>query len=283
MLKIDRNSATNDNGLLINKDETEYTRDEIHDLLVMIENGNKATGGLEKTVANAYGILGKTDFFFVSFFLYKRSVRTFSMPRYTYRSNYNLLILSLQSLLSLLEYSYFIFCAGFVKFLQGYYMILVTAKHPVALIDGHYIYAIDATTTLAINTHHPVNPEEQRYLSIFCQVDMSKGFYFSHNYDITRHLQKNVASTLHKEGDNDNGDNLPEDDATSRKQRPSRSNHLTVKRGEYNDMFAWNHALLLPLIQHVGYDPAWILPCIHGFVDQASKQYIYFTPFVLLI
>ncbi|KAJ3191528.1 phosphatidylinositol-3,5-bisphosphate 5-phosphatase [Irineochytrium annulatum] len=118
------------------------------DLLKMIENGNKATGGLSK-VATCHGIV------------------------------------------------------GFVKFLEGFYMLLVTKRSAVALIGGHYIYHIDDTLTINIATPSAKigKAEEIRYayvrrlnmLNKPVQVDLTKNFYFSYTYDITRSLQHNMT------------------------------------------------------------------------------------------
>lgn len=40
---------------------------------------------------------------------------------------------------------------GFIRFTDGYYMIIITKRSPVALLGGHYIYHIDDTTLIPLN------------------------------------------------------------------------------------------------------------------------------------
>eukprot|EP00794_Sanderia_malayensis_P000047 gene47-641_t len=86
---------------------------------------------------------------------------------------------------------------GFVRFLEGYYMILISKRRRVALIGGHTIYKIDDTVMIPIpNDQAKVkfsNPDEAKYLRIFQNVDLSSNFYFSYSYDPTHTLQYNLA------------------------------------------------------------------------------------------
>ncbi|KAJ3090387.1 phosphatidylinositol-3,5-bisphosphate 5-phosphatase, partial [Physocladia obscura] len=142
---------------------------------------------------------------------------------------------------------------GFVKFLEGYYVILITKRSPVALIGAHYIYHIDDTLILGITdvaTELP-SAEEAKYIQSFCQVDLSKNFYFSYTYDITNSLQRNLTA----------GAPIPD----------SVNPHLhqnTTK--EYNSMFIWNNFLLSNGFDRIDASNKWCLPIIYGFVDQAK-------------
>lgn len=42
------------------------------------------------------------------------------------------------------------YLAGFIRFLEGYYIILITKRSAVALIGGHYIYHIDDTMLISV-------------------------------------------------------------------------------------------------------------------------------------
>ncbi|KND03050.1 phosphatidylinositol-3,5-bisphosphate 5-phosphatase [Spizellomyces punctatus DAOM BR117] len=196
VLKIDRTSGSELNVI---DDEVVYTKPEVMDLLGMIENGNKNSGGLHK-VASFFGIV------------------------------------------------------GFVRFLEGYYIILITKRSAVALIGGHYIYHIDDTMLISVpgpGAKLERKPDEARYLQVFGQVDLSKNFYFSYTYDITRTLQWNMSL-------------------------PHGREHF-----EYNDMFVWNSNLL-----RAGFDSLrsdWVLPVIHGFVDQSKISVFGRNIFVTLI
>jgi hypothetical protein len=98
-----------------------------------------------------------------------------------------------------------------------------------------------------------------RMMSTFQQVDLSKNFYFSYvppeslstlccitadldrySYDITNTLQTNLT--------------------TSTTERP------------WNTRFMWNYRLLKPAftLEEPKGRSKWVLPLIHGFVDQAS-------------
>ncbi|KAJ3004687.1 phosphatidylinositol-3,5-bisphosphate 5-phosphatase [Thoreauomyces humboldtii] len=183
VLKIDR---TDGNELNVINDEVVYSKSEIKELLTMIENGNKSSGGLHK-VASFFGIV------------------------------------------------------GFTRFLEGFYLILITKRSVVALIGGHYIYHIDDTMVVSVpgpGSKIDRRTDEARYVQVFAQVDLSKNFYFSYTYDITRTLQWNMG--------------LPDKRETS----------------SFNEMFMWNsHLLRTGLdVQHSD----WVLPIIHGFVDQSK-------------
>ncbi|KAI9106321.1 SacI homology domain-containing protein [Phlyctochytrium arcticum] len=195
VLKIDRTSL----DLNIIDDEVVYNKPDIMELLRMIENGNKGSGGLHK-VCSFFGII------------------------------------------------------GFVRFLEGYYIIALMKRSAVALIGGHYVYHIDETMLISIpgpNTKLEKKPDEARYQQVFSQVDLSKNFYFSYTYDITRTLQWNMS--------------LP----------PGRENF------EYNEMFVWNYHLTKTGFETLRSD--WVLPVIHGFVDQSKISVFGRSIYVTLI
>ena len=85
---------------------------------------------------------------------------------------------------------------GFIRFTAGYYMSVITKRSPVALLGGHYVYHIDETRLIPLASDErrkqEKNSEEARYLSTLDQLDISKTFYFSYSYDITRTLQSNI-------------------------------------------------------------------------------------------
>ncbi|XP_004348141.1 sac domain-containing inositol phosphatase 3 [Capsaspora owczarzaki ATCC 30864] len=108
---------------------------------------------------------------------------------------------------------------GFIRFLEGYYMILITKRRRVALIGAHYVYKIEETTMLSI-CHPSVrlqrHPDEIRYLKTFQNVDLSSNFYYSYTYDLTHTLQFNMM-TYTRERYADSGAETAgqEDDATA--------------------------------------------------------------------
>jgi phosphatidylinositol 3,5-bisphosphate 5-phosphatase len=148
--------------------------------------------------------------------------------------------------------------AGFIRFTAGYYMSVITKRSPVALLGGHYVYHIDETRLISIASDEvrklDKKPEEARYLSTLDHLDISKTFYFSYSYDITRTLQSNI---LRQRQLFDQG-----------KWYGSTSDGVS-----YNDMFVWNHFLLKAAGEGKEKEIAgWCVPIIHGFVDQASKS-----------
>ena len=59
---------------------------------------------------------------------------------------------------------------GFIKFLEGYYMLLITKKLPVAVLGYHTIYTIDDVSMIYIpytdKTNKEANLEEQKYFFV---------------------------------------------------------------------------------------------------------------------
>ncbi|OQV11833.1 Polyphosphoinositide phosphatase [Hypsibius exemplaris] len=133
---------------------------------------------------------------------------------------------------------------GFVRFLEGYFMVLVTKRRKVATIGYHFVYKIEETETVPLAADIAAvasSPHEQRYHKTFQSIDLSSNFYYSHSYDITHTLQHNMAL----------GNNLE-----------------LVSGGEPAWRFVWNEYLLKQLLGNIGND--WIVPVIHGYVCQSE-------------
>lgn len=84
---------------------------------------------------------------------------------------------------------------GFVRFLEGYYIILVTKRRKVAVIGLHTIYKVEDTTMIYI-PHESVRKyrdDEPKYVRLFQNIDLSSNFYFSYSYDLTHSLQYNMS------------------------------------------------------------------------------------------
>jgi hypothetical protein len=84
-------------------------------------------------------------------------------------------------------------------------------------------------------------------VNTFQSVDLSKNFYFSYSYDITNTLQTNLT--------------------------------VSPENRKWNTRFMWNHHLLEPAfdLEEPKGRSRWVLPLIHGFVDQASKLFLTFS------
>ena len=96
ILKIDRTDPT---GLNVVEDPTTYTARELEQLLLMIKDGNKSSGGLEKVM----------DFQYVLIELPIKLVSSFPSG-----------------------------LIGFVKFTAGWYLIGIARRSVVGLLGGHY-------------------------------------------------------------------------------------------------------------------------------------------------
>jgi len=202
IIKIDR---TSQDELVVIEDEAVYTGRQMTAMLKMLEDGNKASGGLGKPKV-FFGII------------------------------------------------------GFVRFTAGWYMLLITKRSPVALLGGHYVYHCEETEMLTIPSSHKVEKpsEEQRLMGVFKQVDMTKNFYFSYTYDLTSTLQSN---------------------ATSR-------NESNPGRWPFTTRFAWNYHLFAAAFENSEGDAPkahWVLPLIHGHVDQAKLSVLGRVIYVTLI
>ncbi|KAH9477025.1 Polyphosphoinositide phosphatase [Psilocybe cubensis] len=203
IIKIDR--TTQDEELNIIEDEVEYTGKQMTAMLKMLDDGNRASGGL-----------GKAKMFFG--------------------------------------------IAGFIRFTAGWYMILITKRSVVALLGGHYLYHCENSDIVPVPFNHKIEKpaEEQRLMNIFKQVDMSKNFYFSYTYDLTSTLQHNLTGEV-RSGEND---------------------------WPINDRFAWNFHMLTAPFSKQATPPLnhyWLLPLVHGHVDQAKLTVLGRVIFVTLI
>lgn len=87
---------------------------------------------------------------------------------------------------------------GFVRFLKGYYIILITEKKKVGKIGQHSIYEVKDTQMIPLfrSTTHANREDEAKYLQLFKSIEMASGFYFSYTYDLTRSLQENMVRKI---------------------------------------------------------------------------------------
>ncbi|XP_047530610.1 polyphosphoinositide phosphatase [Vanessa atalanta] len=190
---------------------------------------------------------------------------------------------------------------GFIRFLEGYYIILVTKRRKIAVIGSHSIYKIEDTAMIYIpnESNKPLHPDEQRYVKMFLAIDLSTNFYYSYSYDITHTLQMNMApprklapalfpkpvtaavyqSNLNSEQEKCTCNNEQDDEdifETWKKQLLERQ----LKTGVQNTKlefgvrtvpqwrFVWNSHLLS--VVHSQLHPDWILYIIHGFIEQSN-------------
>lgn len=143
---------------------------------------------------------------------------------------------------------------GFIKFTGAYYMIIVTKRSHVAVVGGHYIDKVDKTEMIQLTTSAFAKLRTDRYLdearllSIFSLVDLSKGFYFSRSYDVTRTLQHNII----------------------RERQQLNDGYMQPQQPDHNEMFIWNNHLLEPAKTTLHNPFDWCLAITHGYIDQAA-------------
>ena len=85
---------------------------------------------------------------------------------------------------------------GFIRFTGPHYMLLITKRSVVAMVGGHYVYQVEKTVLVPLTSdgrRPDRNPEEARFVGILGNLDLTRGFYFSYSYDITRTLQHNIV------------------------------------------------------------------------------------------
>lgn len=131
--------------------------------------------------------------------------------------------------------------AGCIKFLESYYLILVTKRKQIGSICGHAIYSIKESQLITI-PHVSIQSDlahsktELRYKKLLSSVDLTKDFFFSYTYPIMQSLQKNVSSN--QEG------GMP-----------------------YDNIFVWN-AYLTQAIRSRCNNTIWTIALVHGHFRQ---------------
>ncbi|KIN00183.1 hypothetical protein OIDMADRAFT_124919 [Oidiodendron maius Zn] len=158
---------------------------------------------------------------------------------------------------------------GFIRFTGAYYMLVVTKRSQVAMIGGHFVYQVDGTELVPLTAANSKfkpgdaknNTEEARFLGILNNLDLTRSFYFSYSYDITRTLQHNICAEREHIA----------------KATPYTHSH------NYNSMFVWNTYLLQPAISALNNTYDWCLPVVHGYIDQAALSIYGRTVYITII
>lgn len=91
---------------------------------------------------------------------------------------------------------------GLVKFLKGFYLIMITQKKKVAKIGLHKVYQIKDMKMISLFNWSKTKTrfvEEQKYINLFQQIKIAEGFYFSYTYNLTHTLQNNINSKIKRE------------------------------------------------------------------------------------
>ncbi|KAL1805043.1 hypothetical protein ACET3Z_028111 [Daucus carota] len=127
--------------------------------------------------------------------------------------------------------------AGCIKFLEPYYLILVTKRRQIGCICGHAVYSIDESQIISIphvsvQTEAAYSKTELRYKKLLSCVDLTRDFFYSYTYPIMQSLQKNVIS-------------------------------ISEERMPYENIFVWNAFLTEPIRSRCN-NTIWTLALVHG-------------------
>ncbi|CAG0881896.1 unnamed protein product [Cyprideis torosa] len=257
---------TEPHDLVIVDDKVEYTKDEIRELLKRIDVGNRPRFGGSGSLHS--GSAGRNSLGL------SKTISAFGI-------------------------------IGFVRFLEGYYILLITKRRKVALIGYHSLYKIADSKILAIPNESVriQHPDEQKYLRLFLSIDLSSNFYFSYSYDLTHPLQYNMApprilkpveflgrkdkeflnNTWNKYGDIKSEFSPPPSEYSWLEdqipQGPLGKTYLAV-RPEPNWRFVWNRFLMLEASEVLHHD--WVLHITHGFIDQINVS-IFGRPYLVTL
>lgn len=149
---------------------------------------------------------------------------------------------------------------GFIRFLKGYYLYIITDFEAVGKIGVHLTYAVKRAEILPLFEHgqasnsgstswnrlvSPQSPRslaEDRYKGLFMLIDLSKCFYWSDTYNLAFTLQANVA------------------------------HRFSEGRPRERDVHTWNSFLCAELnstLEHTSpWECPWTISLIHGSFDQ---------------
>ncbi|KAI4888939.1 hypothetical protein NFI96_025071 [Prochilodus magdalenae] len=170
---------------------------------------------------------------------------------------------------------------GFVRFLEGYYIVLITKRRKMADIGGHAIYKIEDTNMIYIpnDSVRVTHPDEARYVRMFQNVDLSSNFYFSYSYDLSHSLQYNLTllrtplepaevEELHSSSSKQDSFDIFEDEGLPTQGNIQTPNLVYGLKNEPYGKYVWNGRLLEKVKDTV--HPDWLMYIIHGFCGQSS-------------
>jgi len=143
---------------------------------------------------------------------------------------------------------------GFIRFLQGPYLVLVTKRTQVGKIGHHRVMSIETTKLEPLfpeTITSKYSGEERAFCNQFGALNLSKDFYFSYTYDMSRTVQQNLADAMAAGRDT--------------KLRPPTSETRSLK----HHRFVWNHYHMRPLLANERWQH-WCLSIVHGFFKSAK-------------
>ncbi|KPM04803.1 SAC domain-containing protein [Sarcoptes scabiei] len=163
---------------------------------------------------------------------------------------------------------------GFVRFMEGYYLILIVKRRCIALIGAHCIYKIEDTKMVYVPNEEKTILDEMKCLKVFANVDLKSDFYFSYSYDLSNTIQYNLMSDRSEEHRNlVYGFGTP-NTAWERNCSPTIESEIVSFRQSDRNIyinpnmkFVWNEFLLEPM-NDVHND--FFLYICYGFVGQVA-------------
>ena len=124
LLTIDRLEPSE---LHVDEDSTMHSQSDYPDLLKILDEDHKSTGGV-KFVTNCFGIIGKLSH--LSLIIICCKVGNFFLAN---------------------KHQQCIFFAGFIKFLGPYYMLIITEQRKIGDIFGHPVYQVTKTAMIELS------------------------------------------------------------------------------------------------------------------------------------
>ncbi|CEM34996.1 unnamed protein product [Vitrella brassicaformis CCMP3155] len=148
---------------------------------------------------------------------------------------------------------------GFPRFLQGYYIFIITKHKKVGrVLEHHPVYSIEKTALVALydsgdSALQDTRKEEIRFRELLNVLNLTKDFYFSHSYDLSKCLQYNyMAASCRAQG-------IPV---------PDPKEYMGEWGAAQEFRYVWNYHLMARFLEAPAW-AHWCLPIVHGFFAHA--------------
>eukprot|EP00210_Caulerpa_lentillifera_P008438 g8050.t1 len=126
---------------------------------------------------------------------------------------------------------------GCFRFLEGYYLFLITKRKPLGSLAGHTVYGVADTTLIPLSCTNE-SWSERRYRKLLLSgLDLTKDFFFSYTYNLSYTVQHNLT----QQGSFD----------------------------PFECIYVWNEYLTRDLRTALK-DNKWVLPLVHGSWQQRN-------------
>ncbi|CAK9310565.1 unnamed protein product [Citrullus colocynthis] len=128
---------------------------------------------------------------------------------------------------------------GFIRFLEPYYMLIITERKKIGTMLGAKVYGVSKSMMVIIpnpivRTKKSYCNTEKRYQKLLNSVDLTKDFFFSYSYNVMRSLQDNLNKS---------------------------------KTDHYKSMFVWNEYLTRGIRKQLK-NNIWTIALVYGFFKQ---------------